>query len=139
MSRPAPRWLGQVIAVLLMVRFAVPLASVGADLLADRFLAPTYTTAQQSLSQLAGQAASAGSAAQSSETWSEWARRWSGNATDIGGQIERFKVAAGRVAEDLTDLIVVFLLRTLVFPLALLWLLYQALLVLLRPESAARQ
>jgi hypothetical protein len=34
---------------------------------------------------------------------------------------------------------VVVLLRTLVFPLALLWLLYQALLVLLRPESAARQ
>lgn len=134
-SRSVPRWLGPVLAVLLIVRFAVPVAAVGTDLLARTFLAPTYEAAQKSLGQLAGSASPDGHGigdAEPKESWLDWAKRWSGKATDVGAQIERFRTAAGRMAEDLTDLIVVFLLQTLVFPVAMLWIMYRSIVMLFR-------
>jgi hypothetical protein len=135
-SRPVPRWLGQVVVVLLIVRFAVPVATVGTDLLARAFLAPTYEAAQTSLGQLVGAPSADGqraAGADTKESWSEWARRWSSKATDVSAQVERFGAAAGRIAEHVTDLIVVFLLQTLVFPVALLWIVYRSAVMLLRP------
>ena len=63
-------------------------------------------------------------------------KEWLTRGADVGGQVERFASAAGRVVEDVTNLIVVFLFRTMVFPLAFSWLLYRVVLAVFRPVPA---
>lgn len=135
-GRTRPRWLDRLLVLAVLVRFAVPVAALGTDLLARAFLVPTQEAAQRSLDGLkgpAGATAPSGPAASADAGTLARLKEWLSRSGDLAAQVERFASAAGRVAEDVTDLIVVFLFRTLVFPLAFLWLAYQAVRALLRP------
>ena len=136
-GRGVPRWLVRALVLALLVRFAVPVAAVGTDLLSRAFLAPTQEAAQRSLDQLRGAAASVAPAAPAGADAGLLARlrEWYARSGELGEQIARFASAAERIPSDVTDLIVVFLFRTLVFPLAFLWLALQAVRALLRPGA----
>lgn len=140
-GRPRPRWLGQAFVLLLMVRFAVPVATVGTDLLFQAFLAPKYEASQQSLDRIQGQAASVDAASGSPDAADKGLvatiRGWLAQGVDLREKAEELARAAGRMAEHVTNLMVVFLLQTLVFPLALLWLLYQGVRAVLIPRAGA--
>ncbi len=135
--RTSPRWLARLLVLAVLIRFAVPIAALGTDVLSRVFLAPTQEAAQRSLDGLKGSAGVPAPPDPSSADAGTIARlkEWLSRGGDLPAQVERFTRAAGRVAEEVTDLIVVFLLRTLVFPLAFLWLAYQAVLALLRPGA----
>jgi len=127
-GRPSPRWLLRAVALLLLVRFAVPVAAVGTDLLARTFLASQQEASRQAIETLTGEAravaqggpgAPAGTAEQGSASPS--LREWWARGVELGPRIEALARTAGRLAEHVTHLIVVFLLQTLLFPLALAW------------------
>jgi hypothetical protein len=59
LRRPPPRWLPRVVALLLLVRFAVPVATLGTDVLARQFLAPSEAASGQALEVLRSRAESA--------------------------------------------------------------------------------
>lgn len=121
-------WLSRLMVLLLMVRFAVPLVVLGTDVLWQQFLAADYTATQQAIAKAAGQAAqlnpaNAGPSA-AGGSFLERARQWLSGVTDVKAQFEAIRGAAERVTEQIVQLIVIFLLQTMVIPVLLLWALH---------------
>ncbi len=126
-GRTCPRWLTQLFVLLLMVRFAIPLAMLGTQALSDTFLESEYQKSQLALEDVRGKSDAASPPAQGSAQQPSFLGRLKGAVTELGGMRERvaqLKEAAGHLAERVTMLIVVFLLEAMVFPLGIIWLFY---------------
>ena len=141
-GRPGPRWLLRVLALLLLARFAVPVAAVGTDLLARTFLASQQEASRQAIEALTGEAKAAaqggsGAPAGAAEPGGAGAslREWLSRGVELGPRIEALARTAGRLAEHVTSLIVVFLLQTLLFPVALAWGMWRIALASFRSPS----
>ncbi|MFA7504324.1 MAG: hypothetical protein WCZ28_06460 [Burkholderiaceae bacterium] len=123
----APRWLAQVFGLLVLVRFAIPVATVGADTLFARFLAAEYESSQQVLDAIEGRSA-AMVEPQPGEPDDGLVAKFRRMLSEGDGLRERASAiaeAADRIAEHVSNLIVVFVLQTIAFPVVLLWLLWQ--------------
>lgn len=126
----SPPWLTSALVVLLMVRFAIPLVTLGSDALFQEFLVGDYQSSQQGIDSASGQigkSESLGSVTTEANgdqglvaKLKDW---WSRNA-DLGTRLEKLKQAAEQATDHIIRLIVIFLLQTLVIPLLLLWALY---------------
>jgi len=125
-----PAWLSRLLLILLMVRFAVPAVTLGSDLLFEKFLAADYAASQQTIDLAAGQiektqppiAAPAADAGVLDKM-----KGWLAEKNlDAGARLEALKQAAEKITEQVINLIVIFLLQTLLLPLLLLWALYGA-------------
>jgi len=134
-----PRWLSQAFVLLVLLRFAVPVATVGSDMLFTRFLEPGYESSQQALDAIEGRSAEvAGQQApdESDDSLLAKLRRMYSEGTGLQERAEAIGEAAGRIAEHTSNLIVVFVLQTIAFPVVLLWLLWQVARRLVEPPSA---
>jgi hypothetical protein len=127
-ARRPPTWLSRLFLILLMLRYAVPAVTLGSDLLFEKFLAADYAASQQTVELAAGQiekteppaAANAGEASVLDRM-----KGWLAEKNlDASARLEALKHAAERITEQIINLIVIFLLQTLVIPLLLLWALY---------------
>lgn len=130
--------LDRILLLLILVRFAIPMAALGSDATFHLFLADRYQQSQAALS-LSGDTlgelatpvppepvqASLGGRLQ--RWWSE-----AGDTLDITARLQRLQDAAASVTEHIVELIVVFLLQTLILPLLLLLALWKGTLTLLR-------
>lgn len=128
LRRAPPGWLSQVFVLLVLLRFAVPVATVGSELLFERFLEPEYQQSQQVLDAIEGQTDALGTgdgAAGSEEGLIARFRRLVGEGDELRERAAAIAEAAGRIAEHTSNLIVVFVLRSIAFPVVLLWLLWQ--------------
>lgn len=133
----APRWLTQAFVLLLLVRFAVPVATVGADALFARFLASEYESSQQVLDAIEGRSAeAAGAQAPADEGWVASFRRMLSEGDGLRERAAAIADAADRIAEHVSNLIVVFVLQTIAFPVVLLWLLWQLARRLIEPPGS---
>jgi hypothetical protein len=127
----APRWLARALVLLVVVRFAVPAVALGSEAVFRLFLAEAYASGQAQIElssrQVAGQLPQAGGEAGVGVGVGERLQRWwrSAPGFDVGKRIDELKDAASRAVEHVVTLIVVFLLQTLVVPLALLWLVWR--------------
>ncbi|KAF1048125.1 hypothetical protein [Xylophilus sp.] len=128
-SRASPVWLARLLAGLLLVRFAVPLVALGNEAAYRHFLAPTYETSQSAIDQSArrveavqSQGAPPAEAAGLGRRLREWWDR-AADLVDVGQRLRQLRDGAAQAVDRMVDLIVVFVLQTVVLPLALLWLL----------------
>ena len=122
-----PGWLSKALVVCLMVRFAIPLAVLGTDVLWHKFLAEDYALMQQAIDSAAGQTARLGPAPAvtlESPGLLDKIKDWIGKTTDFKARFEDIKNAAERVTEQIIRLMVIFILQTVLIPLVLLWGLY---------------
>ena len=120
----APGWLRRLLVVALMLRFAIPVVTLGSDLLWQKFLAADYEASQQVLGSATGQVASINPALPQESVQPGWLDRMKGWVTpdgEIKARFEKLKQAAEQAVEHIIKLIVIFLLQTLVIPLLLLW------------------
>jgi hypothetical protein len=117
------RLLSRVLILLILIRFAVPLAAVGSDAIFNTLLADNYETAQKSLP-VAG-----------ASVW-DTAKDWAATPSDIPAKMQKLQQSAETWVEHIVDLIGLFLLQTLVLPLALLWILYRMLVALIDPRRS---
>ena len=120
----APRWLRGLLVITLMLRFAIPVVTLGSDLLWQKFLAADYEASQQVISSSTGQVASLNPALPQDSVQPGWLDRMRGWVTpngEIRARFEKLKQAAEQAVEHIIKLIVIFLLQTLVIPLLLLW------------------
>lgn len=115
--------LSRVLILLILIRFAVPLVAVGSDAVFSAFLAGNYETAQKSLP-VAG-----------TSVW-DTARDWAAAPSDIPAKMQKLQQSAETWVEHMVDLIVLFLLQTLLLPLVLLWMLYRILVALFDPRRS---
>lgn len=122
-GKSIPRWCNALLVVTLLVRFAVPVATVGSSAMFQQFLAADYVQSQTFLEQGAEDARK--EAIQDTEQPGEQGLldRLVPKAKDLNvkDRINDFKKTAEQWTEKMIKLTVVFLLETLIFPLLLLW------------------
>jgi hypothetical protein len=121
---------------LLILRFAVPVLAIANEGLYRYFLAPRYAESQQQLEQTAqtmsrlNRETRNAAPTDAEPTLLERARRMYASAADgmqIEARIEALQQGVERVSEHAIQLIVVFVLQTILFPLLFLWLVVQGL------------
>ena len=122
-----PALLSRLLVILLMLRFAIPVVTIGTDLVWQKFLANDYAVSQNSISSASGQvdklSPSIPSAADSQGLLAKM-KDWFSKTADVKVQFENLKEAAEQATEHIIKLIVIFLLQTLVIPVLLLWAIY---------------
>ena len=123
--QPVPGWLARGLAVLLMVRFAVPVVAIGSESLFQKFMVADYSASQQAIDTTSERLARLNPPAAAGEQGVlERLQGWWSRNGDVKLRFEQLKQAAEHATENIIRLIVIFLLQTLVIPLLLLWVLY---------------
>ncbi len=143
-----PPWLWRALLVMLLVRFAVPVALIGSDWVFREFLQARYASAQQALGKASASpealavkeaaAAPEATTGKGSEPTPESRGGWpwskSSDTKDVDqtsssgalAKIKDIKASVERATEHIIDLIVIFVMQTLIVPIALLWLMIRA-------------
>ncbi len=137
----APTWLSRVLLVLLLIRFAVPVASVGSDFVYQQFLSDDYQQQQDALDmtsrEINKQTPTMATPLPQDKNWWE---RLKDRATEMlpgtNTDFEAIKKSAESIPERVMKLIVIFLLQTMIIPIFLLWALYIVLLGVVRPATS---
>ena len=142
--RPAPAWLSRSLVILLMLRFAVPVVTIGTDILSQKFLAAEYEASQLMLDTSSSQAVKAGPpvpATAESQGIVDTIKGWLSQTGDLKQRFENLKGSVEREIEHILKIIVIFLLQTTVIPFLLMWALYgitRSAIELPRPKAAFR-
>ena len=123
----SPAYLSRLLVVLLMIRFAVPVVTIGTEILFQKFMAGDYQSSQRvvdiastNLSKLNPPAPIGNENAGVIDSVKGW---WSQNA-NVKLRFEHLKQLAEQATENIIKLMAIFLMQTLVIPLLLLWVLY---------------
>lgn len=109
-GRFRPAWLSTALLTLVLIRFSVPLVAIGSEAVFNKVLAGKYETAQRGIAvnENGGDIIS-----------------WLASPRQIPAQVNSFKQSVEGWVGHIVDLIVLFLLQTLVVPLLLFWILYR--------------
>lgn len=116
--------------LLLVIRFIIPLIAVSSEVLFKYFLEEQYQSSTQTIERTAEEIgrinANTERSAQSldGESLLDKAKRLYESTTsslDVNRYIERYKAAASDASEHAINLIVIFVLQTIIFPLLMLW------------------
>lgn len=124
---PPPAWLSRVVVILLMLRFAIPLVTLGTEALSQKFRAADYTSSQQAIDVTSGQAATQNPAVPASpeaQGFVEKVKDWVSKNADVKTRFESLKKTAEQAIDHIVKIMVIFILQTLVIPFLLLWALY---------------
>ncbi|ACV27847.1 hypothetical protein [Kangiella koreensis] len=127
-----PMWYKTVI-FLILVRFATPVMALTNEGLYNLFLAPNYQEANQELEGVSQTIESNTSEQeadiQQQQSAYEGAKDWLGKAIsqlDIKKQIKAYQDAAERASKNVIELITVFVVQTVLFPIFFLWLIFRS-------------
>ncbi|MGD8905471.1 MAG: hypothetical protein PVG58_01160 [Gammaproteobacteria bacterium] len=137
-ARAAPRWLSGLLILALMARFAIPLAAIGNDVVFRVFLEENYMASESAIGSAVANAEILSPEPQPPAAPDEpdeqgWIEELKGlhrqlqQGLDVGARLQRLEDLRQDVeetAEHVVNLIVVFLLQTLIMPLVILWALY---------------
>ena len=126
-QRHPPALLSRLLVILLMLRFAIPVVTLGTDALWHKYLAADYVVSQDSINSASGQVDKLSpsiSEVSESQGLLEKMKGWLSKNADVKAHFANLKAAAEQAAEHIVKLIVIFMLQTLVIPLLLLWALY---------------
>lgn len=126
-------WLSRVLIILLMIRFAIPLVTIGTDMLSQKYLMVEYAANQKIIEQapkkvtefkqLAAKDTKAGLLAGIKNSVDGFIANTKATF-DVESHYKKLQLAAEQWAKHIINLIVIFLLQTLVIPVLLIWLLY---------------
>lgn len=122
-----PVWLSRLLLVLLLTRFAMPVATLGSDAVFQHFLADDYRASQQAVERTAGSAEGLAppAAAAGEAGLVERFRAWLGaQGADWKARFEQLRDAVEQATVHMVKLMAIFVLQTLVLPVLLLWALY---------------
>jgi hypothetical protein len=116
----APSWLTRVLVVLLTIRFAFPIVTIGSEAVFRHFLTPQYAEATQSIAIVTAKVDEPAPAGKG-KGWFDRLREVFSSASTIGDQVGELKRAADEISDQIVRLIVVFVVQTIVVPTVLLW------------------
>lgn len=123
----APGWLSRILVVLLMARFALPVVLIGSDILFQQFMETDYRESQGAIESVSGQLDKLNPptpvAAEEPGLIDKF-KVWASQQSDFKSRYAHLKQAAEQAIERIIKLMVIFLLQTLVLPIALLWVLW---------------
>lgn len=136
------KFASRLLLVMLLVRFLIPVGSIANDWVYRQFLQPKFETSSQQL-EVASERIREISTRQSnppeeSSSLRQKAKNIYQSMTskfDFDGMLQDYKNSAEDVSEHAVNLIVVFILQTILFPLIFLFVVYRAFRYLLLPPS----
>ncbi|WP_280810125.1 hypothetical protein [Variovorax boronicumulans] len=118
----APRWLQSALIGLLLVRFAVPLCAVANEGVYRIFMANEYQAALSGIEKSPTSVIDATQEAPSAqEGWRERVERWLPKLPNLKATYDQILKSASDWAERIVKLIALFVLQTIVLPLAFLF------------------
>lgn len=124
-GRHIPEWCTKLLLITLALRFAVPLVTVGSNELFQQFLAKDYGQSQTVLESGAANVMNMATLDAQPQTQENRSLldRWKEMAPNINvkERLAHIQDSAELWTEKMINLMVVFLLQTLIFPLLLLW------------------
>ena len=126
-------WLSRILVILLMIRFAIPLVIIGTDVLTQKYLLAEYNQNQKVIDSapkkvneykdLVTKTPKSGLAGVR-DALSNYLLK-AKEAVDIESHYKGLQSAAEQWAKHIINLIVIFLLQTLIIPVMLIWILYE--------------
>lgn len=122
----APNWLTKVLLIVILARFAIPMSALASDFVYNQAFAKEYAQQQQAIEAAATRAAQASRqqapvpAEDTRGFWERLRERVTGSLPSIN--LEAVKASLETLPERLVKLMVIFVLQTLILPLAFLWL-----------------
>lgn len=126
----APAWLCRIALLLLLVRFAIPVATIGADFLFQQFMAPRYEASQKAVEATSVQIDTLALAATEGASDRTLPQRIKEAITapvkELRKRYDALMFAAEVMTSRIVDLIAIFILQTLIFPILLLWMMFLA-------------
>ena len=123
----APHWLSRLLILLLMIRFAIPVVTIGSDLLFRQFMETDYQSSQRGIESVSGHLEKIDTqdvAKADDRGVLDRFKGWAAQQTDFKSLYANLKASAEQATERIITLMVIFLLQTLVFPVALLWIMW---------------
>ena len=125
--RGAPLWLSRALVIVLMIRFAVPVVTIGSDFIFTKFLAQEYDSSQQSIVAVTGQSeklAQQSPATSTDRSFVEQLKdRIAAPIKEVKDRYEAIKMSLEQITVRIINLIVIFLMQTIVVPMVLFWVL----------------
>jgi hypothetical protein len=129
-NRPVRMLVYKLAVMLIVLRFAIPLIAIASEGFYVLFLAPEYTESTRQLEAATENISNINRAAENEITGDEpesvfdKARKFydaTAEQFDVTARIEEYRQAAAHVSEYTINLIVVFVLQTILLPLVFLW------------------
>ena len=137
---PASPWVRRILIVLIAIRFALPAITIGSDLAFEKFMSAEYQSSQEFIDSSSNEMEEFSQATtMNSEEQGilERLRNWSQNI-GFESPVEELREAADSTIEHVVNLMVIFLLQTLLLPLLILWAIYSLVKRLLQGASKTR-
>lgn len=124
-EKQAPSWLSRLLVILLMVRYAIPMATIGTEILSQKFLAADYASSQQAIdSSSAEMTRFSSQVAADPDATGLLSKLKVPTYAELKAHFEKLKKTVTQATEHIIKLMVIFLLQTLLIPILLLWALY---------------
>lgn len=129
-------WLSRTLVILLMIRFAIPLVTIGTDVLSNKYLNAQYKINKQAMNMAPVQinefkpSASAPKLSKEKNLWEQLkdsvdsAVSKAKEAADVKAHVKKLQKTTEQWTKYIINLIVIFLLQTLIIPVILIWALY---------------
>lgn len=135
----------RLLLLVLLIRFLIPVGSLANDWVYRQFLQPKFEASSQQLEEAGNRIREINSRntepPPEADSLREKAKNLYQSVTskfDFDGMLDDYKSSAETVTEHAVNLIVVFLLQTVIFPLLFLYLVYRLFRMLLLPAVPAR-
>jgi hypothetical protein len=135
----------RLLLLVLLIRFLIPVGSLANDWVYRQFLEPKFEASSQQLEEAGDRIREINSRntepPAEADSLREKAKNLYQSVTskfDFDGMLDDYKASAETVTEHAVNLIVVFLLQTVIFPLLFLYLVYRLFRMLLLPAVPAR-
>jgi hypothetical protein len=120
----APLWIEKILFVLIFVRFAMPLVTIGSDAAFRHFMQSDYTESQKVLDKNSGELEALAPTTDESKTVKTTVEQLKGLWSSIN-PVPKLRQVVSDTTKHIVTVIVVFLMQTLVIPLLLFWALYK--------------
>lgn len=136
---------GKLLLVMLLVRFLIPIGSLANDWVYKQFLQPQYEASSAELEVASDRIREINTrqteASESDGSLTDRAKQFYSSMTskfDFDGMLDDYKQSAETVSENAINLIVVFVLQTIIFPLLFMYLIYRLFRFALLPSGSSR-
>lgn len=127
-------WMSRLLVLMLVVRFSVPLMAMASEGLYSAFMTERYDASKQSIQSVTekigevNRSAESAAKAPEEESLLGTAKRLyqsTIDTLDVRSYVERYQAAAADVSEQVVNLMVVFVMQTVLLPLVFLWIVVQ--------------
>lgn len=117
-------WISRLMVLMLLIRFSIPLIAMGSEGAYSLFLADRYSQAVGQLEETIDEVDALNNTLDADTTLVDRAKSWVSRTKEklaVGERMERYRASVANASENAVNLIVVFVVQTILLPLFFFW------------------